>query len=340
MRAPEKTQQPRETPTPPLPALEIAAAGQKYHQVHQFVYLGNLITKDVDITRDINRRTKIAWGCFRKVFHRALRQAKRAIKAQGSVAQGGSHGGSTVLYGCMTWAPRNAHYRQLRTTHHKLLLWAIGYRRVHGMYRNMSYAKVLKKTGSQSVKATTRQQRRPLFVGVLTRQDDKRLLKRLLFAGRLEGGEDPGPGQPAHHWQKRLRDDLKAFGALHGSTPTDRRTFGVDRLVWTDAARKEEGVLWYTRVLLGVERFMASWHKSQEEASRLREVNRAAKALLVNHICCLDLPPLGASLLMNGLDLTTCLELNLLLSLSRIFSVVASGAIRVARPPSHPKTWV
>ena len=28
---------------------------------------------------------------------------------------------------------------------------------------------------------------------------------------------------------------------------------------------------------------MASWHKSQEEASRAREVNRAAKALLANH---------------------------------------------------------
>ena len=27
---------------------------------------------------------------------------------------------------------------------------------------------------------------------------------------------------------------------------------------------------------------MASWHKSQEEASRPREVNRAVKALLVN----------------------------------------------------------
>ena len=38
MRAPEKAQQPGETPTPSLPALEIAAAGQKYHQVHQFVY--------------------------------------------------------------------------------------------------------------------------------------------------------------------------------------------------------------------------------------------------------------------------------------------------------------
>ena len=40
---------------------------------------------------------------------------------------------------------------------------------------------------------------------------------------------------------------------------------------------------WYTGVLLGAERFMASWHKSQQEASRLREVNRAGKELLVNY---------------------------------------------------------
>ena len=61
------------------------------------------------------------------------------------------------------------------------------------------------------------------------------------------------------------------------------RTFGVDRLVWTHAARKEEEVPWYTTgVLLRAERFMASWHKSQEESSRLREVNQAANALLAN----------------------------------------------------------
>ena len=187
-----------------------------------------------------------------------------------------------LLYGCMTWAPRNAHYRKLRTTHHKLLLRVIGYRRVRGTHRKMSYAKALKKTGSQSVQATARQ-RRLLFARALARQGDKLLPKRLLFAGRLEGGEDPGPGQPAQHWQKSLRYDFKAFGALRGSTPTDRQTFGVDRLVWTDVARKEEGVPWYIGFLLGAERFMASWHKSQEEASRLREVNRAAKELLVNH---------------------------------------------------------
>ena len=187
-----------------------------------------------------------------------------------------------LLYGCMTWAPRNAHYQQLRSTHHKLLLRVIGYRRVRGTHRKMSYAKALEKTGSQRVEATICQ-RQLLFTRTLARQGDNRLPKRLLFARRLEGGEDPGPGQPAQHWQKSLRDDFKAFEALRGSTPTDRRTFEVDRLVWTSVARTEEGVPWYTGFLLGAERFMASWHKSQEEASRLREVNRAAKELLVNH---------------------------------------------------------
>ena len=88
MRAPEKAQQPGETPKPPLPALEIAAAGQKYHQIHHFVYLGGLITEDADITRDINRRTKIAWVCFRKfsteLFDRPsapLRLKARLLKA-------------------------------------------------------------------------------------------------------------------------------------------------------------------------------------------------------------------------------------------------------------------
>ena len=92
-----------------------------------------------------------------------------------------------LLYGYMTWAPRNAYYRQLRTTHHKFLLRVIGHRRVHGTYRQMSYTKALKKTGSQSVEAIVRQ-RRLLFAGVLAIQGDKRLPKRVLFAGRLGGG--------------------------------------------------------------------------------------------------------------------------------------------------------
>ena len=191
IRAPEKAQKPEKTPTPPLPALKIVAAGQNYNQVHHFVYLGGLITEDADTTRDINRVTKLVWGWFRKfsteLFNRSsapLRLKARLLKVDAI---------ETLLYGCMTWAPRNAHYRQFRTTHHELLLRVIGYRRVHGTYRRMSYAKALMKTGSQRVEATICQ-RRLLFAGALARQGNKRLPKRLLFAGRLEGGGDPGPG--------------------------------------------------------------------------------------------------------------------------------------------------
>ena len=184
MRAPEKAQQPGETPTSPLPGLEIATAGQKYNRVHQFVYLGGLITEDADLTQAINRRTKTAWGCFRKfsrdLFDRPsalLRLKTRLLKAEAMKA---------LLYGCMTWAPRNTPYWQVCTTHHKLLLRVIGYRRIHGTYRQISYAKALKKTGSQSVEAMIRQ-RRLLFARALARQGDK-LPKQLLFAGRVEGG--------------------------------------------------------------------------------------------------------------------------------------------------------
>ena len=93
MRAPEKAQQPGETPTLPLPAQEVAAAGHNYNQVHQFVYLGGLITEDTDLTRDINRRAKIVWGCFRKfsteLFDRPsapLRLKARLLKAEATEA--------------------------------------------------------------------------------------------------------------------------------------------------------------------------------------------------------------------------------------------------------------
>ena len=116
---------------------------------------------------------------------------------------------------------------------------------------------------------------------------------------------------------------------------------------------------------------MASWHKSQEETGRSREVNRAAKALLANQkrgnaeeegggeregkrrrgarviaseqsvlcfcvvfllytfsqffFCCLDLPPPGASLLMNDFGLTACLEFKPTFA---IIVYLLSGSIR------------
>ena len=101
----------------------------------------------------------------------------------------------------------------LWTTHHRLLLRIIGFKREHGSYRQLSYAQALKRTGSESVEATVRR-RRLLFAGAIARQPDHRLPKRLLF-GRLAGGENPGVGRPEQDWLRCLVEDFEAFGANH-----------------------------------------------------------------------------------------------------------------------------
>ena len=75
------------------------------------------------------------------------------------------------------------------------------------------------------------------------------------------------------------KDDFQAFGATDGSTVDNRLTFGVDRAVWTLAAKMDDGAPWHKGVLQGAEKFMASWHKEEEEASRRRATKRYSRDL-------------------------------------------------------------
>eukprot|EP00752_Nemacystus_decipiens_P010711 g9538.t3 len=262
-----KDKQPPPLPPPPL---IIEAAGPRYAQTTEFRYLGGLVNEQGDLTREINHRSKAAWACFKRykteLFDRPgapFGLKVRLLKAEAVEA---------LLYGCVTWSPRRDHYRLLRTTHHQLLLRVIGHRRERGTHRQLSYAQALKRTGCQSVEATIRQ-RRLLFAGAVARQPDKRLPKRLMF-GELTGGEKPGKGSPEQNWLTCLKDDLRVFGATHGSTDDAPCVFGVPKLVWSEAAKVDGGVTWHTGVLQGAERFMAAWHKDEEEASLQRAIKR------------------------------------------------------------------
>ena len=218
----------------------------------------------------INHRGRAAWACIRG-FSRELFDRPRApwrlkvrlLRAEAMEA---------LLYGCMTWAPRRDHYRLLRGTHHRLLLRVIGYRRERGTYRQLSYAQALKKTGCQSVETTIRQ-RRLLFAGAMARQPAGRLPKRPMD-GKLVGGGDPGKIRPEQNWLDCLKDDFQAFGARDGSTVDSRLTFGVDRAVWTLAAKMDDGAPWHKGVLQGAEKFTTSWHKEEEEAGQRRAPKR------------------------------------------------------------------
>ena len=267
MRAPDK--QPKKGGSP-LPPLVIEAARQKYAQTTQFRYLGGLVNEDGELTQEINHRSRVSLACIRR-FSRELfdwprapwRLKVRLLRAEAM---------ETLLYGCMTWAPRRDHYRLLMRTHHRLFLRVIGYRRERGTYRQLSYAQALKKTGCQSVEATIRQ-RRLLFAKAMARQPAGRLPKRLMD-GKLVGGEDPGKGRPEQNWMDCLKDDFQAFGATDGSTVDNRLTFGVGRAVWTLAAKMDDGAPWHKGVLEGAKKIMTSWHKEEEEASRRRATKR------------------------------------------------------------------
>eukprot|EP00903_Cladosiphon_okamuranus_P015101 g13968.t1 len=259
------------TPSPPRPSpLVIEAAGQRYIQTAEFRYLGSLINEEGDLTREINHRSKAAWACIRRyateLFDRPgapFRLKVRLLQAEAVEA---------LLYGCMTWSPRRDHYRLLTTTHHRLLLRVIGYKREKGTYRVLSYAQALKLAGCQSVEATIRK-RRLLFAGAMARQPDGRLPKRLML-GDLADGQEPGRGKPEQNWRMCLIDDLKAFEATRESKEGDPRTFGIPRAIWTEAAKMQGGLPWHAGVLQGAERFMAKWHKEEETASRERAAQR------------------------------------------------------------------
>ncbi|CAB1121287.1 unnamed protein product [Ectocarpus sp. CCAP 1310/34] len=266
MRVKEKQRPP---PTPP-PPLTIEAAGQRYAQTTEFRYLGGLINEQGDLTREINHRSKAAWACIWRYATELFDQPGAPFRLKARLLQ--AEAVAALLYGCMTWSPHRDHYRLLQTTHHRLLLRVIGYRRKRGTYRQLSYAQALKRVGCQSVEATVRQ-RRLLFAGAVARQSDRRLPKRLMF-GELVGGENPGRGSPEQNWLICLKDDLKMFEARHGSTPDKRSFLGIPKPDWDEAAKVEGGVPWHAGVLQGAERFMASWHKGKEEASRQRAIKR------------------------------------------------------------------
>lgn len=70
----------------------------------------------------------------------------------------------------------------------------------------MSYTKAIKKAQRESVETTFRK-RRLVFAGAVVKQNNERLLIRVMF-GAMALGENPGSGRPAKNWHQRLVDDL------------------------------------------------------------------------------------------------------------------------------------
>ena len=142
--------------------LEIVAAGQRYAQTEQFVYLGGTITAEADMTAEIRHRTRSSVKHVSPyaivVYDRPTAIVPMAVRMlQAEVRE-------ALLYGCSTWTLLTREYGLLRIQHYRLLLRCVGFRKRKPSDHPLSYAATLAMTGCESVETTIRR-RRLLFAG-------------------------------------------------------------------------------------------------------------------------------------------------------------------------------
>ena len=168
--------------------MHVEADGQRYREIQPFTFLREVITECLDVSTEITRRSSACWMCIRRYQQELYDRPNvpldlkiRMVKAEAVEA---------LLYGCVTWTTRQEHYRKLRTVLHRILLRIIEARRRRSDHRVLSYNRALELTECESIEATLRA-RRLLWAGALTRMDDGRLPKRVMF-GRIKDGVKKG----------------------------------------------------------------------------------------------------------------------------------------------------
>ena len=108
--------------------LGIEAAGQRYRQTTQFLYLDGLVDASADSMPEITRRVRLAWACYSSRFKRELYDLEAAPFAL-KVRMLEAEVMETLLYGCVPWTLGKEHFAELRTAHHRFLLRIIGFQR-------------------------------------------------------------------------------------------------------------------------------------------------------------------------------------------------------------------
>ena len=123
--------------------LVIEAAGQRYRQTTQFLYLRSYRRKRRYYVRD-QTAGPTRMGMLQSIQAGAVRYGGCPVRSEGALAK--AEVVETLLYGCVTWTLGKEHVAELRTAHHRFLLRIIGFQRRQRIDHLMSYDKALKGT--------------------------------------------------------------------------------------------------------------------------------------------------------------------------------------------------
>jgi exonuclease III len=218
--------------------------------VHQFTYLGCVISSDAKIDKEIDNRLSKANSAFGRLYKRVWRNPKLKRVTKINVYRAVVL--STLLYGAESWVTYSRHLRLLERFNQRCLRTILN---IHWS-DFVTNTEVLKQAGITSVEATLMKiQLR--WVGHVSRMEDHRLPKIALY-GELSSGHR-GRGAP----RKRYKDSLKKTLS----------TCGIDHHQW--ASQAADRASWRCTIHQAAETFEQNRRAILEE-KRWKRKNRAS----------------------------------------------------------------
>jgi len=219
-------------------------------KVDVFKYLGSYIRADGMMKTDIAERIKKAGNVFAMLRQRIFapkhidQQVKLKIYAAAIL--------SILLYGCETWSCTAADLKKLETFHNACLRCICGVCK-----RSHIYVSDLRKlAGEQSIESRI-VRARLRWLGHISRMDDERTPKKLLFATCIPGAVR-GAGHPKLRWKDCVKTDLERVDAMESWSETVKNRNEWRKLTGEAANQKEEEKI-----------------KKLEETKRLKETGYA-----------------------------------------------------------------
>lgn len=159
--------------------MEIYLNNTILEQVNEFRYLGSIISSDANDTSDIKARIETASNSYNKLRNSVWKRKEISVKTKMQLYR--SIILPTLLYGCESWTLPKTSLKPLEKFQMKCLRNILGL----SLWDKKSNEEIRKMTNQPKVESLMRY-RRQQWLGHISRMEDSRLPKRILF-GQLKG---------------------------------------------------------------------------------------------------------------------------------------------------------
>ena len=175
--------------------------------VDSFVYLGAVITRDAEVTEEVNCRISKASRAFGSLRKPVFQNSKLSLATKKTVYRAVVM--SVLLYGAETWTLKAAHNHRLNVFHNQCVRTILGVSRFQQWKERLTTGNLADMFGmQQSIPDLVREQRLR-WLGHVGRMDHDRMPKKLLF-GELKK-KRPRHG-PKRRWRDVVQCDVEELG--------------------------------------------------------------------------------------------------------------------------------